>query len=472
MAQEVKTESQSTKKWRTDPADIKYHLADEAKCNEIHTWLVGASDRLDSMLESEPGGETSKSYAFQLIDVGKKAAKVILPANIMEFNDTATTGILKIMMELQIPFEVKECEPFKVTEDDSCRRFFKAFFNTLTREPNEGEKITFKSKNDSARGASAAKYCLLKESTIDKQALTFLPEQATESEKRLNILSTYLSKLSGREGPESLKRYISTYKFLIDQYCQSVALAKWKAPIDNYTIPVGTALAGLHKTKKVQTTVNRKKITKTVTVNPNRPSQRIEVLSEAEKEIISYDERSFKSYKDLLTLPDGESVIINLNNVISIRKKAKSLITEMWNVVQKWSPLLTKRMKLYNSYIKSAQLPEYMNAEGMKAFTEFIQRLNDGYKIAKQLSPIAVIRASQLSANEKSICENYFHSFANVYLQDMSPVTLNAFKSWHETFKNVREADAINDTERFTNAFDSFNNMKVNDDEKDESMGT
>lgn len=429
----------------------------------VNDYMNSAGQLLDSMLEGAPEGEVPKNYAFQLYKVGTDDMCVILPANIHEYKDIATLGLIALIRQLKFPTKIAECEPFKISCDDSCKRFFKAFYMVLRRPPNAGEKITFKTKNDSTRGSSAAKFMLLKASCDEKLALTFLPSEATEGVKRTNILRSYLAMLAGREKPDTMNKYINTYMFIIDRFIEKVALKDWGDLCNNYTIPMGTALQGLHKTKKVTKVVNRKKVEVKETINPKPPSTRIEILNEAERKIIQAEEKCFHDYKRLVFDTETKCTKnIPLREITTFRKEAGNLINEMWGVVQKWSPTLTKRMKIYHSFIKDAKLPEKMSAEGWKTFITYLSGSRNLSTTAKALGPIHLIRHScTIMAEDKQKCENYWMSLHPKYLENLNSTCLRAFGTWLEDMRYVREADDVDFSDRMRNAYSSLQEMGI-----------
>jgi hypothetical protein len=113
--------------------------------------------------------------------------------------------------------------------------------------------------------------------------------------------------------------------------------------IENWKVPLGVATANLNRTKV--TRENNKDVSRVV--KPSKPSERLEVLMEFEKNQISKTESCFK---DLHILSEKNAHGVNPEDLNSFRKDYKSLLDKCWQVVAQWSPVLTARRTFLVSY--------------------------------------------------------------------------------------------------------------------------
>jgi hypothetical protein len=99
--------------------------------------------------------------------------------------------------------------------------------------------------------------------------------------------------------------------------------------------------------------VKGRKVSQTVT--PNRPSKRVELYWKSEIRIVKEFEKPFDDYEELC------SQIINDKGVkakdfINVRKEFRVLINKCWEIVQKFSPVISPRNKSLVSLSKDLRI--------------------------------------------------------------------------------------------------------------------
>jgi hypothetical protein len=123
---------------------------------------------------------------------------------------------------------------------------------------------------------------------------------------------------------------------LVGEYALLDACKGWRNLCLDLKVPTSAVIEGLHRRK----TVREKNKDKIIIKKPKRPSKRIEVLSEFEREIIQSNENSFTEYKNYIKSLDKEIPIANISKV---RERISADIQSMWLCVEKCSAPLTKR---------------------------------------------------------------------------------------------------------------------------------
>jgi putative sterol carrier protein len=382
---------------------------------------------------------SNKTYAFMTRNVrddGKRT--VVVPLNYKDINSSLVKIVMSILARNRDKIKLSNCEAFSISEDDESKRFFTAFFSTLLRSPMEKETISFKQKNASSRGMSAAKYCFLRESLSDKQALVYLPDEAYIGEKKQNVLSYYLRRIAGGSDLKFINPFYSTVMRLIGDITKS-NLPKWQEVVDKYTVPVSTVLDGMHRTKKQTTGKGRKAQTKVITIKPKRPSTRVEILSEAERAIIIEDEKCFDQlHKLIFDDVEKKPLTYKLEQIEELRKKVKALISECWDAVTKYSAALTSRAKLFSETKKELGIEEErISKQAIEKWIEGIHRNKATGYFARKLSPkkLLLIMLKDDMVN-RSLVDRYFRKYDPRILALIHDDTVReVILSWAQMFK-------------------------------------
>jgi len=207
---------------------------------------------------------------------------------------------------------------------------------------------------------------------------------------------SHYSKLSTvAQARETQGECFAALKILINEYAKT-RTSGWSGI--SYEIPLGTALEGLHRTKEVKTRTGTKK----VPVHPSRPSGRIEVFGPGEIEFIKADERPFDKYKETLE-PYSKGQMVPIKDVTTLRTNAKSCITAMWEVVQRFSAPLTKRRTTALAYAsKKGKGTINLTKQSWDDLLELIRHKKDRKEVALfSPLPLEIKSASKIMGAEE-----------------------------------------------------------------------
>jgi virulence-associated protein VagC len=271
---------------------------------------------------------------------------VIVPSNLESFSDSVVVLhfiALAIKLKYAVHLGTTVLEPFKETRE--IKFFWSSFFATLRDWTPADRKVSFKGTSDTQLGVNGAKLALWKASPAFKQGYqAFLPKGSCLIGKDEREPLTHYSRLSCTIGAKvSQEGALAALRTLILEYARA-RTSDWD-DID-YEIPLGVALEGIHRTKKIKER-GREKVT---TLHPRRPSERIEIFSEGEKLLIRPHETPFDHYEELLK-PYQEAQKVSIKDVLELRLKAKRIINNAWEVVQNYTAPLTKRRTVAFTYI-------------------------------------------------------------------------------------------------------------------------
>jgi hypothetical protein len=165
------------------------------------------------------------------------------------------------------------------------------------------------------------------------------------------VLNVRLQRLQGAMEDSAFKIFYESFLRAIRIFLNNVDLASWEDAVNSYTVPFGRAIKGLHRQKKKR--IKGKE--KSVTIKPNRPSSRIEILHDCEKNYLEALEADKWDHYNTATKPYIKSGV-PLRAIPRIRLDIASLLEEMWSVVRTGSTLLSRRRKCVAKYAKDLRV--------------------------------------------------------------------------------------------------------------------
>jgi len=303
-----------------------------------------------SFIGTGDGSGTPAPFTVQ-VDWKSKKKTLWLPANKESYSGNPAIGSA-ILFWLQLGNEVEFSEKVLTAQKlgVSDTKFWKAFMKELFREKSP-EKLSFSSASDAERGTSAARSEMAKvylKELKQTHLLSYLsPAIHTEvGNKTIEWLSVYLGKIGAEWDTES-KKNVSQF---LRQTFSDIAEKRYhifRDTVQAVKVPISEVMKDLHK--KVERKEGRTK--KMVTVQPNRPSRRAEVLFEFELKFLEDEEETFDAYTEKIkTITEEKGV--SLSKLEEERRTIKSLILKNWEVVNRTSALLTSRAKVLSEYLK------------------------------------------------------------------------------------------------------------------------
>jgi REP element-mobilizing transposase RayT len=233
-------------------------------------------------------------------------------------------------------------------ESTSEKDFFYGFFKLLSRIPTDGEKFSFNNDSASAKGAAQAKLIILQKTLKGAyvDVSNFLPDFLF-NEKRARRLDMECSAIATSQ-KSNLHQLPNCIIQLVHMWLKFEAGGRWSTLALTYKVSTPLILEGLHRTKIEK--LKGKDIVRTK--KPKRPSKRIEVLCNAEREILLKDENVFEDYKSYLKKLDKD---VDIDKIKLQRDHIKDLITQMWTIVERYSAPLTKRRTILVAHLNEAQ---------------------------------------------------------------------------------------------------------------------
>jgi hypothetical protein len=303
--------------------------------------LENAIKRFENINLGRRGYSSSKA-AMSLCKDKDGNTYITIPSNFEAHADSVIMShwvALAVKLHFRVEVTPQVMEPFKQTRE--LLNFWSAFFATLRDDVKvDGEEISFRNTSDTALGVNSARLALWKASgTFDNGFMGFLPDKSLLIGKNRQEAVSFYGKLSIVNSDRTAHEAgLNQLKTLINLFARSRSDG-WKP---RYGLPLGDALKGLHRTKTIRVKGNQ---SKNEPIHPSRPSQRIEVFSEAEKDLIGRSEEPFDNYKKLLTDSAADQKV-DIYKLKDFRAEAHKLINAMWEVVNRFTAPLTKRRQL------------------------------------------------------------------------------------------------------------------------------
>jgi hypothetical protein len=318
-------------------------LSDQARHDSdqrVTQLLSNLDERLDKKLSIGRGDEQKLvPIAIYTDDGGNKT--LTLPSNVDDHRDNIfVLSLLKFAVVLGYKSYICS-EPMTLTEPADSVKFLSAFMRELT---SNDVKYRFKRGTEANKGTAAARLIKLRAALVSvrKPELTaYLPDSLYENpEKRIEFLPTYLTMCGSAGKNVYIERAVSTWRQLCNEYTTKL-LSKDFTKLLDVKIPTGEALKGLHRSK----TIRQGNKNTSRTLPPNRPSNRIEILSAEERLFIKHIERnSFDMYDNLIKEANAQDGVC-LKDLESFRLRAHRYINDSWALVTRLSPILTPRAK-------------------------------------------------------------------------------------------------------------------------------
>jgi hypothetical protein len=245
---------------------------------------------------------------------------------------------------------------------------------------------------------------------------------------------------------------LASLKVLVSEYARS-RTCDWDEDIKFY-IPLGVAMEGLHRTRVIQDKGRQK----TTIIHPNRPSQRIEIVSQGESKMVESDEIAFDNHKTLL---DGfkETQMVEISRVIDLRKALKQSISNCWEVVQRYTAPLTKRRTVAMTYLsKRGKGSVNLNKQAWNDLLDTIRDKGDRKDI-NLFAPLELERKNQaLQLEIGAIAERENALNGRLTLEDLKQTDFADSSAWvsfftqfgtpakrYESYYSVIDPNASND---------------------------
>jgi len=355
---------------------------------------------------------------------------VTVPSNFESFADSVIM-LHYIAMAVKLKYEVRLSttilEPFKETKE--IKYFWSAFFATLRDwEPNDG-KISFRGTSDTQLGINGARLTLWKScSSFSQSYVHFLPDKSVLIGKnRLEPVSHYCKLATVGAARDSHEAAFAALKIIINEYAAS-RTSGWGEI--HYNIPLGQALEGLHRSK----TVKERGKDKIVPIHPNRPSQRIEVFSKAEQELLKQSENAFNRYDELLA-PYKKEQSVAIKYVPAFRKAASKAINDMWEVVQRFTAPLTKRRTIAYTYIsKKGKGTLSLTKQSWMDILELIRQKGDRKDISL-FSPLPLeVKSQEIILSAADVLQREKALNGSLLLVDLKRASFSRMPHWEEFF--------------------------------------
>jgi hypothetical protein len=130
---------------------------------------------------------------------------------------------------------------------------------------------------------------------------------------------------------------------------KSIAAVRAKEISDDYYIPKQLAVRGLHRTRNTETKKKGKVTIDVSVLTPNKPSNRLEVISRLEKDIIEQHEGNTFEELSSMTHSDAHDWVstISIKEVAVFRKEFSAKLAKCWDTVNRFTAPLTARSKLF-----------------------------------------------------------------------------------------------------------------------------
>jgi len=317
--------------------------------------VVSMTSRFDQFLESGQAKEVIPPFTIRT-DLQSKQKTLFLPKNINAYSDNpAIAGLIKLSVILNYKLDVTDSTAVLSRADQESNLFWRAYYReAFTDTPPE--RLVFKGGSAAEKGTAAARMNIVKSylKTLNRTHLyTFLsPALFTEAgNKKVEYLSLYLSRLAGGGPNPNAIQIEAAARTLLSDFADS-RLEIWKPLVENHKIPLSEAMKDLHRRKEHKV----KGKTEVRTLTPNRPSGRAEVLFTFERRILEQDEKnSFDLYKKLITELEHQDGV-PIQKLEETRKEISSLISLMWQTIQRYSATLTTRGKLLSRLVRDYEV--------------------------------------------------------------------------------------------------------------------
>jgi len=278
----------------------------------------------------------------------KKSYTLYVPKNIESLLDVFPVLILmKCARSLDWKFETTDKE-FTVNETTETRSFFLGYSTELfaTEAPTS---LTLKKSTDSNKGTTSARLLKLRTALRDERLtdISFLLPDSIYADpvKRIEHLTVYLNRGLLTEGENNLT-FVSSFKSIVSKYAEAYARDISIPAYLDIKIHVSEVVKGLHR--RVKRKVRGKEIL--VTITPNRPSRRVEILTSEEQQLIEGCEGVFTAYENKIS--NLTKNYVKIRDVLTVRAELSTLINKQWELVRKISPVLSPRSKILSELIK------------------------------------------------------------------------------------------------------------------------
>jgi len=329
----------SVKEERKEPVKVPIALIKPLGSAKTES-ILGVEDYLKTLDDRVKDDLTSNASEKQPLPFEYRASRegdiLFLPANIKEIDRLAIRHMIQFAKESKMLLMTTDQISILTPETSSEKEFFYGFFKLLNRKPFDGEHFHFNFDSTSAKGAAQAKLFIMSRSfgRNFNDVVPFLPA-GLYSDKGTKKIDLELNAMA-RSSASNISILVSTFNRIIVNYLKRYLQDEWIELAATYRVQVSAALEGLHKTKQVKE--KGKLVTKPK--KPSRPSRRIEVLSDVERNILITMEKPFDDYSFYLAELGKE---LEVRKIKEVRDKVSKLINEQWKVVEKTSATITKR---------------------------------------------------------------------------------------------------------------------------------
>jgi len=366
---------------------------------KLTTFLEDSVKSLTIATESGEGGINIPP--FRISKNEDNGYTIDLPSNIESFGKFRSIQVLIGLLN-DSNFTITNLgAAITLYEDKESDAFFLAFYTEFKR-PLEDLKFSFKGANASQRGTSSARLHILR-TFLDRKGvpemLSSLPSCLyLEAKDKKEYFPYYTHRLGGKGKNDAVSALLACFKKAIAVQLTGIAWENFPN-FASYSVPFGSAISGLHRTKSV---VDKKtRVAKLVSLTPNRPSGRIEVLTEAENSFLLSCENAFTRYEELVSKHKTKGVL--WHDFKAVRKEANSLIAAQWETIGQVSPKLSFRTKALGKLIsKEIGKKADITKNNISVVLALISEHPDEYvDEIRELSPYHLVAFAQAVRGEK-----------------------------------------------------------------------
>jgi len=240
--------------------------------------------------------------------------------------------------------------------------FFIAYMAELMSEKSP-TSLSLKKATDANRGTTSARLqkirLALKVENVGDISFLYPESVYADPLKKIEHLPVYLN-MYGTGRDEWLSDFVSCFKTISNKFLETIYNSHKIVDYLNIKVNVCEALRGLHRTKMKK--VKGRQVS--VTITPNRPSARVEILSDEERMYLKAVEGKFTAYENKLAEYKEGCKLLDIGKV---RLSLKRLIDQQWELISKISPVLAPRTKALSSlakmYLKKADISKQVIAD-------------------------------------------------------------------------------------------------------------
>jgi len=389
---------------------------EDIKCSsEINKLLENLDTRLNEKMKSLGG--RSSTVPFSIVSKtndGKTNYTIYLPKNIESILDVFPVLImLKCARYLNFAFESTETK-IEINETSETKAFFLGYSTELFSD-KAPQSLTLKKSTDSNKGTTAARLLKLRTSLRDEKLsdISFLlPDSIyADTAKRIEHLTVFLHRGLQQQGEYNLT-FVSSFKSVVSKYVAGYSSTLGVTEYLDIKIHVSEVIKGLHR--KIKRRIKGRETL--VTITPNRPSKRVEILSPEEQKMIESCEGVFQAYEN--KIKNLTHTYVKIRDVKATRDELSSLIAKMWDLVRKMSPVLSPRSKILSELIKKELKKNDLTKQNISEVLSRISSDASEYdlKVFRALNVIEVANRVCSINNEKVGTYGYFE-FRNEQLR-------------------------------------------------------